>query len=73
MLMRAPHLEKCHWIEEFAELAAEMKNLPVKDISNEGHRIERGICCVAAQLFYSLHIFATIYEYTEHFMLEKYF
>lgn len=50
MLMRAPHLEKCHWDVEFAELTLGLENsLPVKDISNWGHWMTRGICSTAGK------------------------
>lgn len=48
MLMRAPHLEKCHWDAEFAELTLELKNsVPVKDIGNWGHQLKREFFCAA--------------------------
>lgn len=51
MLMRAPHLEKCHWDAEFAELTLALKNrVPVKDIGNWGHQVKREIFCAAGKL-----------------------
>lgn len=42
MLMRASHLEKCHWDAGIAELTSGLRNsLPVEDISNSGWRREK--------------------------------